>query len=202
VTGVYKDLLLHVCCAHCAAYTVNHWRDQGYRVIAFWYNPNIHPYAEHLKRLGAVQTLSHEMDFRLIGVPGYDMPSYFRAVAGNESERCRHCFGLRLGKVASAARDMGMAGFSSTLLISPTQRHEALREVGEAVAKDAGTNFLYADLRKRYSDSRRLTKPMEIYRQQYCGCLYSEWERYPGAKLKERGALTPLSESFSLRYLY
>lgn len=176
-----KDLLLHVCCAHCAAYTVNHWRNQGYRVTTFWYNPNIHPYQEHLKRLEAMQILSQKMGFTLIVVPGYDMPDYFRAVAGNEDDRCRHCFQLRLGKTAGTAREMGMAGFSSTLVISPTQKHEALREVGGSVALAAGTEFLYADLRKRYSDSRHITKPLEIYRQQYCGCLYSERERYSEA---------------------
>ncbi|MFA5317417.1 MAG: epoxyqueuosine reductase QueH [Dehalococcoidales bacterium] len=173
-----KDMLLHVCCAHCAAYTVNHWRNQGYRVTAFWYNPNIHPYQEYLKRLEAVQTLTREMDFPLVIAPDYDITSYFRMVAGDESERCRHCFHLRLGKTAMTAREMGLAGFSSTLLISPHQRHDILREIGEAVAVEAGSEFLYADLRKRYSDSRHLTKPLEIYRQQYCGCLYSEWERY------------------------
>ncbi|MFH0942403.1 MAG: epoxyqueuosine reductase QueH [Chloroflexota bacterium] len=173
-----NGLLLHVCCAHCAAYTVSHWRNQGYRVTALWYNPNIHPYQEHSKRLEAAQTLAQKMDFPLVVVPGYDIVSYFRAVAGDEGARCRHCFHLRLGKTASTAREMGLTLFSSTLLISPTQRHDSLRETGEAVAAEVGLEFLYADLRKRYSDSRRLTKPLEIYRQQYCGCLYSEWERF------------------------
>jgi len=179
---VAKDLLLHVCCAHCAAYTVNHWRNEGYKVTAFWYNPNVHPYQEYQKRLEAVQTLSQKMGFPLVIAPDYDVTSYFRAVAGDEQNRCRHCFQLRLGKTASAAREMGMAGFSTTLLISPTQKHEVLREVGGAVAQSSGTDFLYADLRKRYSDSRHITKPLEIYRQQYCGCLYSEWERYSEVK--------------------
>lgn len=175
---VAKDLLLHVCCAHCTAYTVNYWRNQGYGVTAFWYNPNIHPYQEHQKRLAAIRTLSQKMFFPLVIVPGYDMPGYFRAVAGNEDDRCRHCFQLRLSRTASTAEQMGMAGFSSTLLISPNQKHDVLREVGEAVSLSSGTAFHYADLRKRYSDSRHLTKPLDIYRQQYCGCLYSEWERY------------------------
>ena len=180
---VEKRLLLHVCCAHCAAYTVNHWRSQGYKVTAFWYNPNIHPYQEHQKRLEAVQTLSQNMDFPLLVAAGYDVVSYFRKVAGDEDERCRHCFELRLGKTANIAREMGIKSFSSTLLISPTQRHDILRKSGESAAQSTGTEFLYADLRKRYSDSRHITKPLEIYRQQYCGCLYSEWERYSEAKV-------------------
>ena len=178
MTAVENNVLVHACCAHCAAYTVSHWRKQGYRVTAFWYNPNIHPYREHQDRLKALQSLADEMEFPLVVVPGYDLAGYFRAVAGNEHERCRHCFHLRLSKTAGMAREMGIACFTSTLLISPHQRHDILRETGGEIAAQAGLEFLYADLRKRYSDSRRMTKPLDIYRQQYCGCLYSEWERY------------------------
>lgn len=172
-----KAVLVHLCCAHCAAYTVRHWRELGYTVSAYWYNPNIHPFLEHQHRLEAVRALAAEMDFPLTVAPGYDITEYFRAVAGHEDDRCRHCFRLRLEKTAAAARDMGISSFTSTLLISPHQQHETLRQSGEELSTD-GVRFLYADLRKRYSDSRRMTKPLDIYRQQYCGCVYSEWERY------------------------
>ena len=173
-----KSALIHVCCAHCAAYTVDYWRQQGYAVSALWYNPNIHPYQEHRQRLEGMQALAREMDFPLIVDDSYDLMEYFRRVAGHEDERCRHCYDLRLGKAAAIARERGEDAFTSTLLISPQQQHEAIREAGERVAAREGVAFLYADLRKRYSDSRHLTKPMNLYRQQYCGCVYSEWERY------------------------
>jgi len=189
-----NKVLIHICCAHCAAYTVEHWRQQGYETAGFWYNPNIHPYTEHQNRLESTKLLAEKLELPLIIAGGYDMPEYFRRVAGHEEERCRHCFELRLAKTAEAARDKGFDAFTTTLLISPHQKHELIREVGENVALpfgftqgklsaqgergEKGVEFLYADLRKRYSDSRHITKPMDLYRQQYCGCIYSEWERY------------------------
>ena len=179
-----KSVLVHVCCAHCAAYTVKYWREQGYEVSALWYNPNIHPYTEHQNRLEAMKTLAQKMDLPLTISEGYDMIEYFRRVAGHESERCRHCFRLRLSKTAETARQMKSGAFTTTLLISPHQKHELLREIGEELTREEDIEFLYADLRKRYSDSRHLTKPLDIYRQQYCGCIYSEWERHANIKIE------------------
>jgi predicted adenine nucleotide alpha hydrolase (AANH) superfamily ATPase len=175
-----KKLLIHSCCAHCAAYTVDYWRGQGYEVSSFWYNPNIHPYSEHQHRLEAMQSLAQEMKLPLIISQGYDMPEYFRRVVGHEDERCQYCFRLRLARTAEIALKDGFDAFTTTLLISPHQKHELIKEIGNELAKEKGVEFLYADLRKRYSDSRRMTKPLELYRQQYCGCIYSEWERYAG----------------------
>ncbi|MFH1002618.1 MAG: epoxyqueuosine reductase QueH [Chloroflexota bacterium] len=177
-----KSVLIQVCCAHCAAYTVQHWRQQGYTPSGLWYNPNIHPFTEHQQRLEAVQSLAAETDLPLL-VEGYDPVSYFRAVTGHEAERCRHCFRLRLSRTAAVARQQGFTAFTTTLLISPHQQHHWLHDIGQEVARESGLEFLYADLRKRYSDSRCLTKPRNLYRQQYCGCLYSEWERYADIKL-------------------
>ncbi len=173
-----KNVLIHICCAHCAAYTVEHWRKEGYETGGFWYNPNIHPFTEHNSRLSGVKALAEKLDFPLIIDPAYDMPEYFRRVAGHEAERCRHCFDLRLLKTARAARANGYDAFTTTLLISPHQQHENIKEIGSKIAAETGVAFLYADLRKRYSESRHITKPMDLYRQQYCGCIYSEWERY------------------------
>jgi predicted adenine nucleotide alpha hydrolase (AANH) superfamily ATPase len=125
-----------------------------------------------------MKMLAAQISLPLIIAEGYDMPEYFRRVAGHEEERCRHCFELRLGKTAATAREKGYDAFTTTLLISPHQKHELIKEIGEKAAGEKRVAFLYADLRKRYSDSRHITKPLELYRQQYCGCIYSEWERY------------------------
>jgi len=179
-----KKLLVHVCCAHCAAYTVEYWRQQGWEVGGFWYNPNIHPYTEHQSRLESMKTLAREIDLPLIVAGGYAMPEYFRQVAGHEEERCRYCFDLRLLLTAETARENGFDAFTTTLLISPHQKHDIIQEIGNKIAVEHGPEFLYADLRKRYSDSRHITKPMDLYRQQYCGCVYSEWERYADTETK------------------
>ena len=179
-----KKVLIHCCCAHCAAYTVEYWRQQGYEVGALWYNPNIHPYMEHQQRLESMQSLAQETNLPLIVPEGYDMIEYFRRVVGHETERCQHCFNLRLSKTAQTALENGFNAFTTTLLISPQQKHEIIRESGYKIADEQGVEFLYADLRKRYSDSRHLTKPLNLYRQQYCGCVYSEWERYSNITIK------------------
>ncbi len=173
-----KKVLVHVCCAHCAAYTVEHWRGQGYEVEGFWYNPNIHPFSEHQQRLESIKALAKEINLPLIIYPDYDVIAYFKRVVGHEAERCGDCFEMRLTKTAETARDNGYDAFTTTLLISPHQKHDLIKEIGEKVAGEKGVAFLYADLRKRYSDSRHITKSMNLYRQQYCGCLFSEWERY------------------------
>ncbi|MFC1945557.1 epoxyqueuosine reductase QueH, partial [Chloroflexota bacterium] len=145
---------------------------------AYWYNPNIHPFAEHEARKESVIALTEKLEVSLHISPGYDIPTYFQVVVNHEDERCRHCFNLRLSATARMARQLGINAITSTLLISPHQEHELLRETGETAAAVEGVTFLYTDLRKRYSASRHITKPMKLYRQQYCGCLYSEWERF------------------------
>ena len=138
---------------------------------------------EHQNRLEAMKSLAQQIKLPLIIAGGYDMVDYFRQVVGCESERCRYCFKLRLKKTAETAKEQGFINFTTSLLISPHQKHELLRDVGLGLARELGLIFLYADLRKRYSDSRRQTKNLGLYRQQYCGCLYSEWERYTDLKI-------------------
>jgi predicted adenine nucleotide alpha hydrolase (AANH) superfamily ATPase len=125
-----------------------------------------------------MKLLANYIDLPLLTAEGYDMPEYFRRVAGDEPQRCRYCFDLRLSKTAATARAKGLDAFTTTLLISPHQQHDTLLETGQKTADEIGIKFLGTDLRKRYSDSRRLTKPMGLYRQQHCGCIYSEWERH------------------------
>ena len=175
-------VVIHCCCAHCSAYTIDYWRRQGYEPTAFWYNPNIHPYTEHQQRLQAMQILAEKLDFQLVIDGNYDLKKYFNIVDGNEDQRCRFCFRLRLQKTAEAAFKLGFKAFTSSLLISPHQKHDLLQEIGSTIAEETGINFLYVDLRKRYSDSRHMMKPLVLYRQQYCGCLYSEWERFAEKK--------------------
>ncbi len=173
-----NSILIHCCCAHCTAYSADYWRQQGYEVSAFWYNPNIHPFLEHQHRLEAMKSLAQNIDLPLIVAEGYDMIEYFRQVVGHESQRCQYCFRLRLSKTAETARQTGFSAFTTTLLISPHQKHDLLREIGDRLAEEKGIDFLYADIRKRCSDSRHMTKGLNLHRQQYCGCVYSEWERY------------------------
>lgn len=177
------SLLLHVCCGPCAAYCVKHWQSRGFHVTPFWYNPNVHPFTEHQLRLEAMRKLAQDAALPLIVAPGYDVISYFRAVAGHESERCGDCFRLRLSRTATEARERGFEAFTTTLFISPYQKHQLLREVGRELAQSSGLDFLEDDLTSGFRESHRLSREMGLYHQKYCGCLYSEWERFGKVKV-------------------
>ena len=173
-----SNLLVHCCCVHCSSYTLKYWQEIGHQVTAFWYNPNIHPYTEHQRRLEALKVLTSQENIPLVISPTYEVERYFRAIAGHEANRCLICYQVRLQAVAGYARHNGYDAFTSSLLISPQQKHDKVIDVASEIERSSGIRFQYADLRKRYSESRRITKPMELYPQQYCGCLFSEWERY------------------------
>jgi hypothetical protein len=171
-------LLIHTCCAPCATYTIEHWRKQRLEVTSLWYNPNIHPYQEHQRRLETLEAFAQTVELPLIKEPGYQMVDYLRAVVDREAQRCAQCFRLRLSRTAQRARELGMDAFTTSLLISPYQNHDLLRQVGERVAREQKIRFLYQDLRPGYPRSRALSRELGLYRQQYCGCLYSEWEHF------------------------
>lgn len=156
-------------------------------MTAYWYNPNIHPFTEHERRREALGAFAEQEGIPFIVAPGYELEKYFRAVAGHENERCCDCYRLRLDAAAAYTAAHGFNAFTSSLLISPQQKHDQIVEAARAAGAASGVQFEYADLRKRYSDSRRITKPLELYRQQYCGCLYSEYERYGGPERGEGG---------------
>lgn len=177
------SLLLHICCGPCATYTIEYWRGQGWETTSFWYNPNIHPFQEHQRRLEAMKSLSEAINLHLIIFPDYEMVEFLRRVVGREWDRCRYCFYLRLSKTAQLAKERGFSSFSTSLLISPYQKHDLLREIGERVAEEKGIRFIYTDLRPGYAKSRELSHKFNLYRQRYCGCIYSEWERFSGLSI-------------------
>jgi len=173
-----KKILLHCCCGPCAIYTVSRLREAGFEVTAFWYNPNIQPFTEHRNRLEAMRTAAQALKLPLIVAEGYEMLDYFRVVVGHEGDRCRYCFRLRLRKTAAVAKGEGFDSFTTTLLISPYQKHELLKEIGEEVAREQGIEFHYEDFRAGFRESHRISRELDLYHQKYCGCVYSEWERY------------------------
>lgn len=173
------SVLIHTCCAPCATYTVEHWRKLRLEISGYWFNPNIHPLAEHELRLTTLEGYARKIELPLIVTPGYPCDDYFKAVAGHEAqgERCQRCYLLRLGNAARSAKEQGFDAFSTTLLISPYQQHDVLKQIGEEVQERVGIRFLYEDLRPGYLQSRTMARELDLYRQKYCGCRYSEAER-------------------------
>ncbi len=174
------SLLVHTCCAPCATYTVDHWRKQGHEISGYWFNPNIHPLSEHDLRLQTLMDFMRTLDLPLIVSPDYRMEDYFRAVVGHEDRdnRCIHCYQLRLFQAATSAKARGFDAFTTTLLISPYQKHDLLLQTGLEMQERVRVRFLYTDLRSGFAESRRLARELNLYRQKYCGCLYSEVERF------------------------
>jgi predicted adenine nucleotide alpha hydrolase (AANH) superfamily ATPase len=176
-------LLLHTCCAPCSTYSVVHFRERGWDVTGFWYNPNIHPFLEHEERRRGMESYSARVLLPMVWSEEYEMPRFLREVAERvaKPERCAVCYRMRLKRTVAMARQFGCDAFSTTLLISPYQDHSLLRQVGDDVGASQGIPFLCEDLRAGWSQRCRLTKEYGLYRQQYCGCIYSEWERYRDA---------------------
>ncbi len=171
-------LLLHVCCGPCATYPYKILKEQGLDVTGFFYNPNIHPYTEYEKRLHGFKKFSEKVDLPIIIKDSYNLEEFFRNVVFRESERCRFCYWMRLTEAAGVAKHGKFNAFTSTLLVSPFQKHQLIREIGEEVGKVYGIDFYYEDFRKGFKDGVNLSKEMGLYRQQYCGCIYSERDRY------------------------
>jgi hypothetical protein len=146
---------------------------------AFYHNPNIHPLLEFRRRLTGVRDLTGRLGVTLVEDLTYDPSAWFATVVGEDPEgRCAGCIGSRLRATAERALQLGLTSFSTTLAISPWQDHEAIRVGGEAAQERCGVEFVYEDLRRLYPDSRRAARELGLYRQKYCGCLISEWERY------------------------
>lgn len=171
-------VLLHICCGPCATYPLPSLREQGYEVKGFFFNPNIHPYTEYVKRRDALYDYAQAVNLPLVGEESYDPGEYFQQICYRENQRCLLCYKLRLEQAARVARKGKFDFFTTTLLVSPFQKHELIREVGEAIGERCGVPFLYQDFRQGFRSTVEVSKEMGLYRQQYCGCLYSEWERY------------------------
>lgn len=170
--------LLHVCCANCAIYPVQVLRDQGHEVTGYFYNPNIHPYLEFKHRLDTLKDYAARTDLAVIYREEYLMEPFLAQVAGDPSGRCDYCYQSRLEETARMAAEQGYEAFTSSLLYSRFQKHAAIRAQGEVFAQRFGIQFIYADFRKGWNEGIAVSKAMGLYRQQYCGCIYSEKDRY------------------------
>ncbi len=170
-------VLVHTCCGPCLIYPLKRLRDEGHEVISFSYNPNIHPYTEYLKRMDSLERYCQFEKVPLL-VAEYDFYDYFHnVITFREKERCEICYHLRLDQAAKKAREEGAGSFTTTLLVSPHQKHDVIRSVGEEIASKHGVPFLYQDFREGYWETIGISKMLGLYRQKYCGCVFSEHER-------------------------
>lgn len=169
-------VVLHICCGVCAAGAVSRLTGEGHEVLGLFYNPNIHPLEEYQRRLEVVQKVAGEFDFPLT-VDAYTPEAWFRETGSLENEpeggkRCEVCFRLRLKKTHLYLQDCGADAFTTTLTIGPGKSAAVINRIGQEIG---GDRFLVRDFKKKAGFQRavELAKKWELYRQNYCGCLYS-----------------------------
>lgn len=185
-------ILLHTCCGPCTIYPLQKLRAGNHEVCGYFNNPNIHPYTEWRKRKDTLLVYARDNDFKVIVHEAYDLEGYLREVVHRESVRCRYCYTMRLRQAAKIARRGKFDAFSTTLLVSPFQKHDLIAEIGWAMGKEAGVPFYYEDFRPGYRKATEISRSLSMYRQQYCGCIYSERDRYDKefkSKIKTGGEL-------------
>lgn len=176
------SLLLHACCAPCSSYTIE-YLSRYFDITLYFYNPNIAPAEEYEKRIAELERLIGQMPLARpvkILVGEYE-PEKFEALAkGREDlpeggERCFACYALRLAEAARVAKEQGVDYFTTTLSISPHKNADKLNEIGAALEQQTKVAYLYSDFKKRggYQRSIQLSREYDLYRQDYCGCIYS-----------------------------
>ncbi len=165
-------LLLHMCCAPCSVYPVSVLKGEGMDLHGLFFNPNIHPEEEYLKRKENVEIFSRAEN---IPVELWDdmRQEVWENYKGSDEDRCNMCYSIRLDKTASIAKEKGFDAFSTTLLVSPYQKHELIKEIGERLAKKYGIDFYYKDFRPGFRQGQQQAREMGLYRQKFCGCIVS-----------------------------
>lgn len=182
--GIKPGLLLHVCCAPCSSSVLERLAE-AFRVRVFFDNPNLDSPEEFERRLSETRRLADETGWaKVVAASPYQPETWREAVRGLEGEpegglRCRACFALRLGNAAREAAVQGLPYFTTTLTLSPMKDAALLNSLGEEAAKAAGVTFLASDFKKRggYPRSIELSRLHSLYRQDYCGCVFSKIER-------------------------
>ena len=170
--------LLHICCAPCANMPIEVLRADGIELAGYWFNPNIHPFTEYRARRNCLQDYAKAVELPLIVRDEYGLRPFVRAVAEDIEGRCVKCYEMRLFDTARQAAEGGFDSFTSSLFISPYQNHELMREVAERAAHEYGVEFLYRDFRPYFKEGQERARALEMYIQKFCGCVFSEQERY------------------------
>ena len=183
--GHVPSLLLHACCAPCSSYCLE-YLSQYFSITVLFYNPNISPAAEYQKRVDEIKRLISELPAKnkISLIEGRYLPEeFYTSVKGLENEpeggkRCHVCYELRLHEAAVVAKELGYDYFTTTLSISPLKDADKLNEIGKKLSDEYGISYLYSDFKKKngYKRSIELSKEYKLYRQNFCGCVFSKRE--------------------------
>ena len=177
---------MHICCGPCTASPLSVLRKDGHEVLGYFFNPNIHPFREFKKRTEALEQLARAMQLPVDYHREYGLKDFLRTVVFHEENRCRLCYEMRLLPTVLHALETGADAFTTTLLYSRYQKHELIRKTAEKLADQHGISFYYRDFREGWQEGIDMAIAMGLYRQPYCGCIYSEQERYDKTFRKQK----------------
>jgi len=172
-------LLMHTCCAPCSVYCIDRLRKEGIEPTVYWYNPNIHPYKEYEARRDCLKEYTKSINVEAIFEEEYGLREFCKNVIGDLNNRCtNYCYKVRLEKTVIYAKQNGYDTFTTTLFVSPYQKHEEIKRICEELAKKYDINFLYIDFRVGFREGQAKARELGLYIQKYCGCIFSEEMRY------------------------
>ena len=173
-----EKVLLHCCCAPCSLSCIDPLREEGIEPVAFWYNPNIHPWKEYQARRDCLLTYAPTIGMEVLVQEDYGLREFVQHVAGDIDGRCTYCYEHRLEETAKFAAANGFEAFTTTLLASVYQRHELIAAAAERFGRQYGVQFLYRDFRPNFRAGNQRARELGFYMQKYCCCVFSEQDRY------------------------
>lgn len=168
-------LLMHTCCAPCSVYCIDSLRKEEIEPTVYWYNPNIHPYIEYKTRRDTLREYTKSIGIEAVFHEEYGLDEFCKNVVCDLQNRCvNYCYRIRLEDTAKYAKQNGYDTITTTLLVSPYQKHEYIHELGDKIAKEYGLEFLYRDFRVGFREGQAKARELGLYMQKYCGCVFSE----------------------------
>uniref|UniRef100_A0A7C4NSX1 Epoxyqueuosine reductase QueH n=1 Tax=Thermodesulfobacterium geofontis TaxID=1295609 RepID=A0A7C4NSX1_9BACT len=181
-------IILHICCGPCSIYPISHFKERGINFKGYFYNPNIHPYKEFRQRIKALEEIQKIFDFEVIWDKEYGLRKFIKETFmlwDKPGKRCERCYIMRLTSTVKKALELKASAFTTTMLYSIHQNHELLKEIAEDLSYRYKIPFFYEDFRIGYQKGKETAKNLNIYIQGYCGCIFSEEERYSKKRKKE-----------------
>lgn len=171
-------LLMHICCGPCSAAPVKLLREENIDVTGYFYNPNIHPYEEYNNRLNALKEYSKMINLNVIYDEYYGLREFVKNVYDKLDNRCNYCYRSRLEHVVKYAKENNYDAFTTSLLVSPYQKHKMIKQICEDLSKEYEIDFYYKDFRPYFKVGQSMFRETGLYMQKYCGCVFSEEERF------------------------
>ena len=198
-------LLMHTCCAPCSIYCIDTLRKEKIEPTLYWYNPNIHPFTEYKARMECLRDYAKLINVEVIFEDEYGLDEFCKNTINDLENRCvNYCYIKRLEQTVKYAKENGYDAFTSTLFVSPYQKHEELKKICEDLARKYDMNFLYRDFRVGFREGQAKAKELELYRQKYCGCVFSEESSYnnpnpPKPELPDDFEFLPVKRSIVIK---